>query len=106
MCDIKSRYRSLVDHHYIQASSKRGEILYDVLPMESDNRADTDCFGANLRPMMCTRKQCNVSQFLTEYSGQNDVPIVTGVTDFDTKNGKTYLIVFGQRIWFGNQIRK
>ena len=54
---------------------------------------------------MYTRKKCNVSPFLPEYPEQTDVPIIMWETVFNTKNGKTYLLVFGQGIWFGKRMR-
>ena len=50
---------------------------------------------------MYTRKQYTVSPFLPEYSEQTYVSIVTGAKYFDTKKGNTYLLGFGQIIWFG-----
>ena len=60
VCHIKSRDRSLVYHCSIQKSAKRGRTVHDEIPMESDNYADTHCFGANFRPIMNTRKTFNV----------------------------------------------
>ena len=55
---------------------------------------------------MYTRKQFTVAPFLPEYSEQTDVHIVTGVTNFDTNIEMTYVLVFSQRIWFGNRMKK
>ena len=102
VCHTKGVNIFTVDYCYIQAYIKCGGIVYDVLTMESDNHADTHFFGANLLPIMYTRKIITVAPFLPEYSEQTDVPIFTGETYFDTKNVITYLLVFGQGIWFGN----
>ena len=68
VCHIKSGDISLVEHFYIHASPNCCEIVYDVLPMYSDNRADTHFFGANFSPIIYNRKQFNVSPFSPEYS--------------------------------------
>ena len=60
---INNRDRSLVEHRYIKASTKRGGIIYDALPMESDNRADTLCVGANFQPIIYNRKNVLYSPF-------------------------------------------
>ena len=95
-----------MEHLYIQASAKSGRIIYDALPMESGNHADTHYFGKNFLPIMYNRKTCTVSPFLPEDPEQTGVPIVMGETAFGHKNGKTYLTMFGRGIWFGDLTRK
>ena len=74
--------------------------------MDSDNQANTHLFGANLGPIMYIRQKCTVEPFLHEYYEQTDVTIVMGGKVFDINNEMTYLLVFGQRLWFGNQMKK
>ena len=96
LCHIKSRNISLVNHLYIQASAKRGGIVYNSLPIDSDNNSDTHLFGANFWTIMYTRQRFTVASFITEYSEQTDFPIVMGAKYFDNNNGMKYLLVFGQ----------
>ena len=54
---------------------------------------------------MYTGQQHTVSSFLTEYFEQTDVAIVTEKQYLDTNNGNNYLLVFGQGLRFGNQMK-
>ena len=54
---------------------------------------------------MYTMQQCTVAPFLTKYSEQTDISILTGAMDFDNDNIMTYLVVFGQELWFGNRMK-
>ena len=95
-----------MNHLFIQASAKCGGIVYNSLPIDSDNNSDTHLFGANFWTFMNTRQQCTVASFITEYSEQTDFPIVMGGKYFNNNNGMEYLLVFGQGLWFGNRIKK
>ena len=55
---------------------------------------------------MYTSKQCTSAPFIPQYYDQTGVTIFTGATELDNQNGNTYLIVFGQGLWFGKITRK
>ena len=76
------------------------------MPLEIDNHADTHVFGANFRPILFTGQECNVRPFLDEYQEVSNIPIVTGATAWDSDEGETLILIFGQGLWFGNRIRK
>ena len=48
-----------------------------------DNHADTHVVGRNFKVYFMKSKRCTVSPFLTKYSGQLGVPIVTGANVVD-----------------------
>ena len=75
-------------------------------PTEIDNHADTICFGSNFRPIYYTASVATVSPFLSEYESQMDVPIVTAATAYETGEGETIILVFGQGLWFGDKMER
>ena len=85
---------------------KESEYVFNVAPSEMDNHADTRVFGRNFRVYFTTYKRCTGSYFITKYSEQLDVPIVTGSTAFDLENGPTVVIIFGQGLWIGDRTDK
>ena len=61
-----------------------------------DNHADMHVVGRNFKVYFMKSKRCTVSPFLTEYSGQLGVPIVTGANTVDLKKGYTVVLIFVQ----------
>jgi hypothetical protein len=51
-----------------------------LLPMESDNHADTHYAGRNCRIEYYTNQSCSVAPFLGEYDALDDVPICSALT--------------------------
>ena len=101
---ICTRNRKITKKRVIQALNKERKektICWDVMPMEIDNHADTHVLGANFRPILFTRQECNVRPFLDEYQEVSNIPIVTGATAWDSGLGETLILVFGQRtlVW-------
>ena len=54
--------------------------------------------------MFFTSEVCSVSPFLSDYGVQDDVQICTAATAFDTSDGETIILVFGQGLWFGERM--
>ena len=72
--------------------------------MESDNHADTHCFGANFRPISWCDMQCSVSPFLDSLGSSDQVEICNAATAWDTPSGETIILIFGQGLWFGERM--
>ena len=60
----------------------------------------------NFQPLYFTSEVCTVSPFLSEYGTQNDIPICTAATAFDTDDGETIILEFGQGLWFGSRMER
>ena len=69
-----------------------------------DNHADRHCFGKNFRPLHWSNRMCNVSPFLPEYKPAENIEICTAATAWTNDHGKTFILVFGQGLWFGDRI--
>jgi hypothetical protein len=67
-----------------------------LLPMESDNHADTHCIGWNCRIEYCTNQSCSVASFLGEYDALDDVPICSSLTAVTLDTGETIILHLGQ----------
>ena len=67
-----------------------------ALATETENHANTHCFGANFRPISFTLEECTVSTLLPEYVEQINVPICTGVTDLTLDSGEVVILEFVQ----------
>ena len=77
------------------------------LPTESDNHADTHCFGKNFRPTFFTELECRtVSPFLSSYENTENVNMCTAATAYTNDHGRTYIMIFGQGLWFGEKMEK
>ena len=69
-----------------------------------DNHADTHCFGKNFRPLHWSNLMRTVSPFLPEYESAENIEIYTAATAWTNDHGKTFILVFGQGLWFGDRI--
>lgn len=76
------------------------------LRCESDNHADTHCFGPNFRPIEWMDIQCTVNGFMDGLGSAERIEICTGATAWDSEHGETLILIFGQGLWFGNQMNK
>ena len=47
---------------------------------------------------------CTVSPFLSEYSSTENIEICTAATAWTDRNGKIYILIFGQGLWFGDRM--
>ena len=82
------------------------KVILKVLATEMYNHADTHCFGANFKIISLTLEECTVSQFITEYLEQMNIPICTGVTASKLYSGEVLILEFGQGLWVGNRMEK
>ena len=89
-----------------RTDNNENDFSVDPFPTEIDNHADTNCFGINFRPMYFTSDVCSVYPFLEEYAHQEDIQICTAVTAYDTDEGETIILQFGQGLWFGNRMAR
>jgi hypothetical protein len=81
------------------------KLCFEWMRTESDNHADTHCFGSNFRPIAWKDLQCTVSPFVDDLGSSNKVEICTGATAWDTPEGETVILVFGQGLWFGERMK-
>ena len=82
------------------------KLNFNWTPTESDNHADTHCFGANFRPIHWSDLQCTVNPFVDDLGSSEAVEICTAGTAWDTADGETVILVFGQGLWFGERMPK
>ena len=82
------------------------ELYTGPCPTEIDNHADTICFGRNFRPIYFTSEVCSVSPFLSEYDEESDIQICTAATAYNTADGETIILTFGQGLWFGERMER
>ena len=47
---------------------------------------------------------CTVSPFLPEYDSTENIEICTAATAWTNEDGRTYILVFGQGLWFGDRL--
>ena len=66
-----------------------------------DTHADTCCAGSNLTPMHYTGEICKVSPFLNTYAPVKDIPVAWCCTVCTDDEGKEYLLVGDEMLWFG-----
>ena len=71
-------------------------------PTDSDNHADTHCFGNNFHPILWTGMQCTVSPFLESLGTTDKIDICNAATVWTNENDETFILIFGQGLWFGN----
>jgi hypothetical protein len=77
-----------------------------LLPMESDNHADTHCAGRNCRIEYYTNQSCSVAPFLGEYDALDDVPICSALTAVTLDTGETIILRLGQSLDFHTRMDK
>ena len=99
---VKTWNRRVVSQ--VKKHKSKSHFFPDHCPTEIDNHADTNVFGKNFRPIYFTSEVCKVSPFLSEYGEQDNIPICTAVTAYDTEDGETVLLEFGQGLWFGDRM--
>ena len=115
---VISRPKRLYEHYCIRVISKRtiGQARRDpdritnptkpghVARNELDSHADTCCAGANWAPMLYTGEHCEVSPFLNTYDPVKEIPIARCCTVWTSDEGKEYLLVGDEMLWFGNTL--
>ena len=81
--NIKSNMKSFGRSKVASATSfltSNNMLSLNPLPTESDNHADTHCFGKNFRPTFFTELECTVSPFLSSYENTENVKVCTAAT--------------------------
>jgi len=72
--------------------------------LEIDSRADTMCCGKGFVPVRDMDSICDVHGFHPSMAAIENVSIRTCATAFDHEQGKTLILVFGQALWFGDDL--
>jgi hypothetical protein len=72
--------------------------------LEIDSCADTTCCGCGFIPIAEVDQVCNVSGFHPSMPVMKDIPICTCATAYDHLNGETFILEFGQALWFGDSM--
>jgi len=94
---ISRSYRSEAWRQIASMESKfKASTITTPMPSESDNHADTHCFGANFLILNFTNYFCTVTPFLDDLDTADEIPIGQGATAWDAPTGLTYIMVFGQ----------
>jgi hypothetical protein len=75
-------------------------------PCELDTHADTCVAGANCIILEESNQTVNVSAFTDSHEPLTNVPIITAATAYDEEStGTTYILILGQAIYLGNQMK-
>ena len=67
---------------------------------------DSAATRANFRPIHWSDLQCTVNPFVDDLGSSEAVEICTAGTAWDTADGETVILVFGQGLWFGERMPK
>ena len=86
--------------------SKHEQIHCAACSTETDNHADTHCFGSNIWPLLFTSEEFVVSPFLEDYSEQVNIQICTGETSYTMELGEVMKLIFVQGLWFRKSTEK
>jgi hypothetical protein len=62
------------------------------------------CCGKGFIPIGELDQVCDVFGFHPSMSAIKNVPIRTCATAFDHEDGETIILVFGQALWFGDEL--
>ena len=97
--------RRIGDTRSIQSARyKESSDLSAVGRVESDSHADTVCAGAQFRKLSGTGVVCEVGGFGEGLGSFQDVEISTTCTAWDSPEGETYILVYGQSLFFGDAL--
>lgn len=102
---VRIQARHLRSIHSLDTSIYQSSRVTTPLPTESDNHADTHCFGANFRPINWANYTCTVTPFLEELNSADEIPVCQAATAWDSPEGITFILVFGQGLYFGERMR-
>ena len=84
------------------SSTATGESLFEL-----DSHEYTTACGSNMRMLTPPAKvqiHGDVVPFSSEYDPIKNVPIGTCVTAWDDADGRTWIVVFHQALYFGNKL--
>ena len=71
-----------------------------------DTHADTCCNGADWTSMHYTGEICEVYPFLNTYAPVQEISVARCFTVWTDDEGKEYLLVGDEILWFGKALRK
>ena len=71
---------------------------------ESDTNADTCCLGQNFAILSYTNRTADVYPYDSSYEPILNVPIVSGATVYKHDNGKSYLLVINEALYYGRKL--
>jgi hypothetical protein len=72
---------------------------------EADTNADTCCLGCNFIPIHYTNRTADVYPYNDAYEPIENVPIVSGATAYDHKDGSTSILIFNEALYYGDQMK-
>jgi hypothetical protein len=73
--------------------------------LEIDSRSDTMCCGRGFVQLFEVDQVCDVHGFHPDMEALKNIPISTCATAYDHGNGETYILVFGQALYFGDTMK-
>jgi hypothetical protein len=85
-------------------SSNPARDLNNVAFAELDSHADTVVAGSTCRILELTEKSCDVYPYADSYEPITNVPIAKVATAYDHPTGETFIIVFGQALYMGENL--
>ena len=80
-------------------------LVNTIAENEADTNADTCCLGNNFIPLYYTNRTADVYPYSDAYEPIENVPIVSGATAYDHPNGNTYILVFNESLYYGQQMK-
>ena len=84
---------------------KTKEPTVNTLAMnECDTNADTSCLGKNFIVLQFTNRTADVYAYDKTIEPKEGIPIVTGATAYDKEDGNTYILVFHESLYYGNEL--
>ena len=73
--------------------------------IELDTHADMTVLGSNCLVMSYKGKDCEVSNYSSEYEAVLNVPVIKGSTVWSTTtDGTVYLLIFHESLWMGDKL--
>jgi hypothetical protein len=95
---LNSRVTSLI------TSSNSARDLNNVAFTKLDSHADTVVAGSTCRILELTENSCDVYPYTDSYEPITNVPIAKVATAYDHPTGETFIIVFGQALYMGENL--
>ena len=71
---------------------------------EMDAREDNSCSGINFWLHDLNGQTCSVDPFSALYDPMSDIQIAMCLTAFTDEDGRTWILVFNEVLWFGSDM--
>ena len=71
---------------------------------EADTNVDTCCLGMNFIQIAYTNFTADVYPYSNSCDPLENVPIVSGATEYDHPNGNTYIFIYYALLYYGKQM--